>query len=325
MKQLFLFTIIALFTITNGQSQELSTFEAFNLAPGNFLNNGGEDNGFYNGALFFPNQYNSMYDSWSGWAISAAKDTLTPGFSNQYSAITGSGNEGSNTYAVSYAPFGSIIQPRNPGTPQVFNGIYITNSTYAYWSMKDGDSFAKKFGGEAGEDPDFFLVTIKKFRNGEKSLDSINVYLADYRDNDPAKDYIVKDWIYVDLSTLGEADSLHFSLSSSDNGIFGMNTPAYFCIDDVGINAITSTKSGKAAYADIRLYPNPAQEYIVIHWEGLQETLAAIFDASGRKAIEQSIILGENRIAINRLNPGIYTCVIRNSESLIHQKFLKIE
>ena len=30
-----------------------------------------------------------------------------------------------------------------------------------------------------------------------------------------------------------EVKKLHFSLSSTDNGDWGMNTPAYFCMDDI--------------------------------------------------------------------------------------------
>ena len=45
---------------------------------------------------------------------------------------------------------------------------------------------------------------------------------------------ILKDWTYCDLSSLGEVTKLTFALSSTDNGDYGMNTPAYFCIDELG-------------------------------------------------------------------------------------------
>ena len=56
-------------------------------------------------------------------------------------------------------------------------------------------------------------------------------YLADYRSTDSAHDYIVDDWTWVDLSGLGTVDRIEFTLSSSDVGSFGMNTPAYFAMD----------------------------------------------------------------------------------------------
>ena len=63
--------------------------------------------------------------------------------------------------------------------------------------------------------------------------DSVDFYLADYRFADNSEDYIVKDWTFVSLEALGDVDSLLFSLTSTDNdSMFGMNTPAYFCMDN---------------------------------------------------------------------------------------------
>ena len=55
--------------------------------------------------------------------------------------------------------------------------------------------------------------------------------MADLRDD---KAYIINDWRYVDLSGLGKVSKLSFALSSTDNGDWGMNTPAYFCFDNFG-------------------------------------------------------------------------------------------
>jgi hypothetical protein len=41
--------------------------------------------------------------------------------------------------------------------------------TYAALSMRDGDGFAKQFGGASGDDPDYFLLTI----TGRDALDAI--------------------------------------------------------------------------------------------------------------------------------------------------------
>ena len=59
----------------------------------------------------------------------------------------------------------------------------------------------------------------------------VEFYLADYRFDDNAQDYIVSDWAWVDLTGLGVVYGLEFALSSSDVGNWGMNTPAYFAMD----------------------------------------------------------------------------------------------
>src|SRR5207249_4062813 len=110
----------------------------------------------------------------------------------------------------------------------------IANTTYAALSMLNGDSFAKKFGGASGNDPDYFLLTITGLDSQQHSTGSVDFYLADYRFANNAQDYIVSDWTTVDLSSLGlDTQTLSFGLTSSDVGDYGMNTPAYFALDNL--------------------------------------------------------------------------------------------
>ena len=171
-------------------AQVLASFENFNLYPGQHLNNAAPEKGFRSGSIELPNFYDAEFDFWSGWAISADTNRTTPGFLNQYSAIAGKGAQGSSTYCVGYIydPIIVRLQPQAIGKPMI--GMYFNNSTYTYLSMRDGDAFAKKFGGESGKDPDFLLLTIKKYSGGAIDDDSINLYLADYRFPQAEKDYI---------------------------------------------------------------------------------------------------------------------------------------
>jgi hypothetical protein len=40
-------------------------------------------------------------------------------------------------------------------------------------------------------------------------------------------------WTWIDLISPGDVIGLEFSLSSSDAGTYGMNTPAYFAMDNL--------------------------------------------------------------------------------------------
>jgi len=63
---------------------------------------------------------------------------------------------------------------------------------------------------------------------------SEDFYLADYRvPSSVAQPYVISQWTTVDLTPLGNATSLEFALTSSDVGQFGMNTPAYFAMDNL--------------------------------------------------------------------------------------------
>jgi len=104
----------------------------------------------------------------------------------------------------------------------VVPGFFINNTAYDVNSMTQGDSFAKKFGKD-----DWFKLTITASLEGVDVNTQVVVDLA-------ADGKYINEWTYVDLSVLGEVDAIKFALTSSDNGDFGMNTPAYFALDNFG-------------------------------------------------------------------------------------------
>lgn len=190
----------------------------------------------------FSNRYNDLYGSWSGFAVSNHTDTTTPGYSNQYSATPGSGSGGSDAYAVAFGYANST--PTSINTLTALPSIYlpdgeqaisadVSNTTYASLSMSNGDSFAKQFGGPAGTDPDFFKLSVFGIDANDQILDTtIEVFLADFRFTDSLQDFILDDWLTIDLTSMSDARSLHFNLSSSDVGPYGLNTPGYFALDN---------------------------------------------------------------------------------------------
>ena len=228
MKQIFL-AILAILFVFQAKAQSVASFDDLTLTPESFWNGSDQSGSFKSGGISFSNSYNTNYQSWFGFAYSNMTDKTTPGYENQYSAITGKGFDGSANYAVCYpAPTARV----GYAVPTKTTGFYVTNSTYAYLSMKNGDDFAKKFGGESGNDPDYFKLIIEGLDADGLPVDTVTFYLADFRFDDSSKDYILDKWTWVDLSKLKETRFLRFSLSSSDNAIWGMNTPGFFCMDD---------------------------------------------------------------------------------------------
>ena len=213
----------------------VTDFGELTLNPESYWNGSDEAGQFSSGPSRFYNAYNSEYFSWSGWAYSNTSDVTTPGYMNQYSAFTGEGFHGAedfnDIYGVSYL-FGPSVIDFTAGKAHAVEGFFVTNSTYAALSMMQGDWVAKPFGGADGTDPDFFKLLVWGTNNGV-STDSIEFYLADYRYDEAENDYLIKTWQWVDLTSLGKVDSLMFGLESSDVGEWGMNTPAYFCLDNL--------------------------------------------------------------------------------------------
>lgn len=202
---------------------------------------GSGETGFTSGDWDFPQTNDES--SWSGFSYSNETDTTTAGYTNQFSAITGGGVNGSDNYGICYVPldWGSgtyepipqVTSATGEAYDATFEGLYVTNTTYAYHSMLNGDSSAKKFGGDSGDDPDWFKLTIKGLDTAGQYTGTEEFFLADFRFEDNSNDYIVDEWTWIDLSELGDIAALEFSLSSSDTGDYGMNTPGYFAMDAV--------------------------------------------------------------------------------------------
>ena len=227
-----LISLIVVFAVASAANAYISTFEDLPLAPQSFWNGSDGSGGFTSGSAHFNNNYNSTWGSWDGFSYSNITDTTTTGLAGQYNDITGTGQGGSANYAIAYVGWAqSPIVTLNAAS--IIDGLYVTNNNYAYYSMLYGDAFAKKFGGPSGNDEDWFLLTITGKDAGGSITGTADFYLADYRFADNSRDYIVKTWEYVDLISLGMVKSMEFSLSSSDVGTWGMNTPAYFALDTV--------------------------------------------------------------------------------------------
>jgi len=316
---------ILLFFLTTKllSAQSVADFENLNVTVGNFRNDAGSTNLFKSGNVELPNYYDATFDYWTGWAISATTDVTTPGYLNQYSAITGGGVNGSATYAVCYIFGSEVMNLSGSAVGGVVQGLYLTNSTYAYLSMLEGDGFAKKFGGASGNDPDFFKVTIRKYLNGELGTDSVEFYLADFRFANNSQDYIVNDWTWVDLTPLGNVDYLEFSLASSDVGTFGINTPTYFCVDNVTTSDMPSAAQDEFSAPKIKAWPNPVTAQLQISLEANEPATVCLSNVYGEKLLTQPLVPGNNQLNVSQLATGVFTLQVIQGGKVFSQIFLK--
>ncbi|MBK9128055.1 MAG: DUF4465 domain-containing protein [Phycisphaerales bacterium] len=208
------------------------------LGPESFYNGSDGAGGFTSGGAFFNNDYIDFgggFYAWRGWSVSNVTDIVTPGYVNEYAAYNlpaGGGAGGSALYGVAFSnsPGDATINLPAGLVPQ---SVQLTNTTYAALSMRDGDAFAKKFGGLSGDDPDYFKLIITGLDMGGTPVGTVDFYLADYRFAQNELDYIVSQWTTVDLSSLAGASRLSFAFESSDVGPFGINTPTYVALDNL--------------------------------------------------------------------------------------------
>jgi hypothetical protein len=226
-------SLILAFTFASTAGADIANFDDLSLAPESYWNGSDGSGGFASGSAYFNNNYDSTYGSWDGFSYSNITDTTSSGWTAQYNAITGKGQNGSANYGIGYV--GWTEPPTiTLDTAGVIDGLYVTNNNYAYYSMLNGDAFAKKFGGGSSDDEDWFLLTITGKDVTDVITGTVEFYLADYQFADNGMDYIVDNWRFVDLTGLGVVKSMEFGLSSSDtHPQYGMNTPAYFALDTI--------------------------------------------------------------------------------------------
>ena len=188
---------------------------------------------FSSGSATFNNYSDGDWFSWAGFAYSNKTDQTTSGFGNQFSSFSGSAQSGSN-FAVGFMDsYNGFTPTLTLASEMVLGGVSITNTTYGGLALLNGEGPAKAFGGLSGDDKDWFKLTIEGFDGQNVATGVVDFYLADYRFDDNSLDYVVDSWELVDLTSLGSVKSVQFTLSSSDVGNWGMNTPSYFAMDTV--------------------------------------------------------------------------------------------
>ena len=101
-------------------------------------------------------------------------------------------------------------------------GVYVCNHPWPYYGCEHGDGFGEPF----GEGDYFELIAHGVAADGSETTVSIN--LVEFTNGELKA---LNDWTFFDLSSLGEVESVYFTMNSTDVGDYGMNTAAYFCMD----------------------------------------------------------------------------------------------
>lgn len=183
--------------------------------------------GYESDYLIFEHGYDETYGSWNGFAVSKCNDKTSGEWSNQYSVYNDKMSSGSQFclfYYDSYSPVKDILC-RYAGE-YAFESVEVNLSTYTALAVKNGNNFARAFA-----DGDYLKVTFTALMANKVEGESVEFFLADYRDG---KQYVAEDWAKVDLSSLsGALWGLRIGIETTDVNEFGACTPLYVCLDDL--------------------------------------------------------------------------------------------
>ena len=199
-------------------------FEDIKLGTDSIMPLSEDDPEFSSKGFVFHYNYSPDWNYWSGFCVTGKHDTSFKDYHDQYNSCVGHGYAQSQNYAVVY-PQGEEISVADG--KKTISGFYVAANSYLQNAILTGDGMTPG----AFTKGDWYRVDVIGM-DGETKKDTLSYYLADYRSDNEADHYYVKDWTWLDLSALGDVTGITFRLSSSRTNSWGMTTPGYFLMDD---------------------------------------------------------------------------------------------
>ena len=168
--------------------------------------------------------YDGTWESWGGFALSANRDLEDLGmdYSNQFSVYASDNTK----FAVGYAfgdwggeygvPVIEFSEPVRLVSAEVANA----NKTYHYCVAHP------RVGEEENEEALWVDLVVTGYDAAGTQTSTASFRLAE-------GEQVLGTWAGFDLSPLGEVSRVVFSIESNDVGEYGLNVPAFFCIDNI--------------------------------------------------------------------------------------------
>lgn len=142
-----------------------------------------------------------------------------------------------DAYNSSYATRPKIDFTSGSG---LIEGMYVCLSSYTYGVIMNGNAFGSSGVATPLKDvasgKGYFKLLAYGF-NGSTPTNGgapVEIYLAQYNNHLPVVAPVTA-WTYFDLSDLGTVTRVEFNFQGNDSGTYGLNTPAYVCIDNVKV------------------------------------------------------------------------------------------
>lgn len=164
-------------------------------------------------------------------------------------------------------------------------GAWFNLNSWTYYTVEEGDALARAF-----THGDTLTVTVHGVApsGAEATLD---IVAASY-DNGCLS--ICRGWRYVDLSALGEVNEIYFTMTTTDRGTYGDNTPMYFCLDKLSVRPGSGGGVPDAEGAGVISYDRRSGRVSA-------SGFVALYDVEGR-----IVASGHGGIDCSELAAGIY-------------------
>jgi hypothetical protein len=188
----------------------------------------------------------SGYNYWDGFTVSNVADTNNYGTTSSSSgwidhqwgcmAINTSANflvgywgyykdDQSGLTTFSESGYSNWVKIGNGSTTYGAKYVKVAIHPWPYYGILYGDGFTTPFtsGGQ-------FALKVYGVNSSNQFVGPVIYYFVN---STSWVTYINSNWTSVDISSLGNVKYLMFQMSSSDSGSYGMNTAAYFCLNNI--------------------------------------------------------------------------------------------
>ena len=121
--------------------------------------------------------------------------------------------------------------------------VALCNSSYVYGTMTNGNPYGSTPDKNLEEAEGWFKVEFYGYDaagNKTNGGNPVEFYLADYRPLSSTYTKAIDTWTECDLSALGKVNKVEINFKGSDVGDYGLNTPAYVCLDNLKVNIGTA-------------------------------------------------------------------------------------
>lgn len=112
------------------------------------------------------------------------------------------------------------------------------------------------------------------------------------------------------------------NIDNIDTTIDGIKA-AYYYIDDVYLYGDTNYKAvgiKENIFEQVKVYPNPAADFITINTGDLKNIQVELFDISGRKLLQQNVVNSLQTLDVSGLSNGVYICVVTAGNRVIKRE-----
>ena len=167
--------------------------------------------------------------------------------------------------------------------------VYINLNSYSFYSILLGDGYARAF-----TNNDQFTLTIHGVAPDETEK-TVDVSLASCSNGDLTT---ARGWKYVDLTSLGTVNELYFTMTTTDSGDYGANTPQYFCLDKLCVVPAESSAATLLSADSAAITYDRTSKTISLSGADF----AAVYDALGNKVMTSD----RKAFSLAHLPAGVY-------------------